>query len=70
MAAGKALIAYDTWGEDPAREAAELLRARAAEDLGGWYESLVMSFEEGGRPRALEFLEEQRHAGLTRMKVW
>ncbi len=55
---------------EPAREAAELLRAREAEDLAGWYESLVMSFEEGGRPRALEFLEEQRHAGLTRMKVW
>lgn len=54
---------------EPAEEAAAFYRHRYVPAEAAWFEALIAAWNDGERPAALAYLEEQKVAGLGRLKV-
>ena len=54
---------------EPAREAIALCTALLYHDGVAWYEALIAAWEAGSRAAAFTYLEEQRRATLSKLKI-
>jgi hypothetical protein len=55
--------------EGTARQAVELFKSKGSAKPAAWYQALLSAWESGGRPAALEYLEDQRAAALASLKL-